>query len=826
MKKTTLLILSFLLFTFCRLYSQIYFISDRAQIGYLNTTDCSITNFTTPGSIAIPTFPDRYTDIAIHPDGRLFGFTVENEPQISYLVDIHSLSRIKKYTLLTLGETDDNEDTALTISPDGEFFFGRTLFRSFDPVTGRIRERGGIGATGIFQGDLAFWNQKLYGGTIYGIVGTRRVSISEIDVFDARFSNVVYETEVDSICLSAMAPFYDETTEQMELMVSTSCRAGNDNRRNYFKTLNLEDSMLVDYCDFNFPLSTSRGLNRAVPLGMSSEDEFRTNFELRLDLDKDNSRGRLIDHFTIDSLCTVKFPIGDNDVWVQSTNDLVDSIQITVAEGILSLGEEVIIAPTDSNFTIKGQGSSRLTAINTGQVSDEQVAEFIEAVLFEITADDPQSGDREIQTLLFANGQVSDTARSFIPVKVDETLFAGEDTSVDICDGKFLRLFPEIENARPGGRWEPSLSGGEGRFSPFEDKPGLFRYIVSEGGCQPDTANVTVNVSKAPPLDIFRESDLSEFGFFCIGDTLQWDISDEIGDLEYAWNDDREGPIQEITETGNYILVVFDPSVNCTFNYEFLAAFSNESTSGGETLEVCFGETVSWRSSQYTIFQDTTLCETRTNADGCSSTECLELIVSRGSPAPQNVFLCEGDSYEFYGRDLTETGTYIQEFETANRCDSNITLNLQSFPTYSFQIDTTISEGEIVNLIGVDFTSGGTFNVRFQTVAGCDSTYQINIDVVSSVDELGGERTVWAANSLKVGQAGYQLRSDLTSEVLIKRMVIVDVLGRQHFQIEDQRLDAVETTCQPQTPGAYWCFAELSVKGKDHVFNQKIMVTN
>ncbi|HKK73869.1 MAG TPA: hypothetical protein VJ953_02250 [Saprospiraceae bacterium] len=564
---------------------------------------------------------------------------------------------------------------------------------------------------------------------------------------------------------------------------------------------------------------------RDIILGLTSEDEFRTNFSLRLDLDKDNSRGRLIDHFIIDSLCTVRFPIADQDAWVQSKLGPVDSIRFTVAEGLLHPGEEVLFAEANPAFSIQGQGTDRLMAVNTGGATDAEVAEFIRRVRFEIIADNPQSGEREIHTQLFAGGQASDIARSFLPVDTDKVLYAGEDVTVDVCDGRFKRLFEEIPGAREGGRWSPELFNDD-QFSSAEDEEGVYQYILEEGGCQADTALVTVDVIDAPPLNIYGEEQQSFWPpeFFCTGDTVVWDISDRIGDLEYGWGGGLDGPVQNLTEAGNYLLSVYDESTNCRFDYRANIFFLDTARVWNETREACFGDTVEWVGGDYVVFQDTTICVVSSSANDCEITNCLEVDVVGDATANRQEFgICQGEAYNFFGQALTGSGIYSHSIPRSFQCDSLIVLDFTVHPNYNIFVDTTLLPGQSLEIAGQTFSEPGAYTIPLTTEAGCDSVYQVRLDVTTPTSSVS-DPDIWAHNLLQVGQDVYQLRSHTSSIIQIKQLRIVDMLGRITFQTANTPADDRIARWRPVSAGTYWCHAVVEIDGRKTVFRQKIVV--
>ncbi len=830
MKKRILLLCFFSFIILCS-KAQIYYNDTGNFIGKVDMVPCEVTQL--GEALLTIKFPAQYSDIAISPDGRLYGFTGSSQLKESYLIEIDIVNRMHVDTILTLTKdnTLDVNVTSLVVDNKGIFYFGSATIQSYDPQANILTGRGDLYSNDNLDGDLVFFNDKLYGGTVGIFSADPRRNIYEIDTTNAANSIVVFEANSDTICLSAMTVFWDNMAREKKLIASTTCRY-NGNRRTYIDAINLDSSTLETLCAFNIPLEYLRGNDREVILGMTSEDEFRNNFDLRLDLDLDNSRGRLIDHFIIDSLCTVKFPIGDADIWVRSQLGAIDSVSIQVAEGILAPGEEVIFAEVHPDFDIKGQGTARLVAVNKGQATDRDVEDFLGQVWFEITADLPTSGQREIHTQLFAQGQASDIARSFIPVQVDVPLTAGPDVIADICDGNRQHaLFDFLEGARQGGRWYPELREGErGFFIPAVDTPGVYSYIAEEGGCRPDTAKVTVNLIEGPPISVDGDSELQKLITICPGDSLVWDIAEGVGDYFYLWSDSRQGPRQvftfEDTEKRHLLVLQSNGPEQCPYEYQLLLRAGQERVEIEQQISVCSGDHFTWDEQTFTVHKDTLICTDFRRALECDSTHCLRILVQEPEINNRSVNICEGNIIDFYGQQLSETGVYTKTFQNAIGCDSTISLNLMVSPSYFIEIDTLIQQGDTIRIAGQTFNEAGRYRIPYRTNAGCDSTYQVNIDFTTSTDLVEKEPVIWASNIIKTGTANYQLQSKSGAEIFIEKMVITDMLGRLCFQIENTKIGAVKAIWEPRQSGTYWCYAELSMNGRNKIFTQKVIVVD
>ena len=98
--------------------------------------------------------------------------------------------------------------------------------------------------------------------------------------------------------------------------------------------------------------------------------------------------------------------------------------------------------------------------------------------------------------------------------------------------------------------------------------------------------------------------------------------------------------------------------------------------------------------------------------------------------------ICQGSAYTENGFNVSEAGVYTQNLQTINGCDSVVTLTLTVNPVYSFTIDATINQGETYHGNGFEVSEAGTYTQNLQTVNGCDSVIVLNLTVNSSLGDV------------------------------------------------------------------------------------------
>ena len=122
--------------------------------------------------------------------------------------------------------------------------------------------------------------------------------------------------------------------------------------------------------------------------------------------------------------------------------------------------------------------------------------------------------------------------------------------------------------------------------------------------------------------------------------------------------------------------------------------------------------------------------------NGCDSIVTLTLTVNPVESTTLSVTICDGTTYTENGFNVSEAGTYTQNLQTVNGCDSIVTLNLTINPTYNITIDASINEGETYEENGFSESEAGTYVHTLQSEFGCDSVITLNLTVNSSLNDV------------------------------------------------------------------------------------------
>ncbi|HOZ30108.1 MAG TPA: T9SS type A sorting domain-containing protein, partial [Bacteroidales bacterium] len=187
----------------------------------------------------------------------------------------------------------------------------------------------------------------------------------------------------------------------------------------------------------------------------------------------------------------------------------------------------------------------------------------------------------------------------------------------------------------------------------------------------------------------------------------------------YTWreNEYTEGGIfYDSLQTVNSCDSVY--ILNLTVNpvYEFV-----------ENHGICSGDTYTWRENEYSvegIYYDSLL-----TVNSCDSVYILNLTVHPVYEFEEDATICDGDTYIWRENEYSVEGIYYDSLQTEYSCDSVYILNLSVYPVYEFEEDESICQGDIYTWRGDEYTEEGTYYDNLQTVNSCDSIYILNLSI-------------------------------------------------------------------------------------------------
>jgi len=207
------------------------------------------------------------------------------------------------------------------------------------------------------------------------------------------------------------------------------------------------------------------------------------------------------------------------------------------------------------------------------------------------------------------------------------------------------------------------------------------------------------------------------------------DVSASVA-AEICLGDDYSFGSQTLTAAGVYN-EVFQSEAGCDSTVT-LTLSVNPVYDRDEAVSICAGESFVFGSQ--TLTNAGVFMETFESISGCDSTVTLTLTVNPTYSNPQSATICEGESFTLGSQTLTTSGVFTEVFQTVFGCDSTITLTLTVNESYDETEVASICEGESFIFDGQPLTVAGEYEEVFQSAQGCDSTVTLVLSVNPAYD--------------------------------------------------------------------------------------------
>ncbi|MEE1303100.1 MAG: T9SS type A sorting domain-containing protein, partial [Bacteroidales bacterium] len=207
------------------------------------------------------------------------------------------------------------------------------------------------------------------------------------------------------------------------------------------------------------------------------------------------------------------------------------------------------------------------------------------------------------------------------------------------------------------------------------------------------------------------------------------------------------------------------------------------------TATICQGSELNI--SGFNVTEGGVYTQNLTSINGCDSIVTLTVTELPTVHTDLTLTICEGTSLNFSGFNVSEAGIYTQTHTSVNGCDSIVTLTLNVNPTFDTTINATINAGETYAEFGFNETEAGTYVQNLQTVNGCDSTITLILDVNSSLMDVEHSELSFYPNPTN---------SKITFSSTIESIEVIDLTGRCVLTFSNAR----EINIESLPAGAYY----------------------
>ena len=117
---------------------------------------------------------------------------------------------------------------------------------------------------------------------------------------------------------------------------------------------------------------------------------------------------------------------------------------------------------------------------------------------------------------------------------------------------------------------------------------------------------------------------------------------------------------------------------------------------------------------------------------GCDSTVTIHASIYKNSLLILDTAICDGQNLSVGNQILNQAGSYPINLKSSHGCDSSVIINLGINPIYLRLIDTGFCDGNVLKIGNQSFDKTGTYSLTLASNAGCDSSFQIKLNVLPS----------------------------------------------------------------------------------------------
>ncbi len=163
---------------------------------------------------------------------------------------------------------------------------------------------------------------------------------------------------------------------------------------------------------------------------------------------------------------------------------------------------------------------------------------------------------------------------------------------------------------------------------------------------------------------------------------------------------------------------------------------------------ICQGDTV--RLGRRSLTRSGRFTERLTSVDGCDSIVTINLTVNPSFDLDIDTTICRGDTVFLGNQAITTDGFYSRMLQTVNGCDSLIALNLTVIDTFFTSRNVTICEGDTFMLGDQLITEAGTYTQNLVSLSGCDSITEVRLTVAEAFN-ISLDQTICDGDSFLLG---------------------------------------------------------------------------
>lgn len=174
---------------------------------------------------------------------------------------------------------------------------------------------------------------------------------------------------------------------------------------------------------------------------------------------------------------------------------------------------------------------------------------------------------------------------------------------------------------------------------------------------------------------------------------------------------------QTVSSTGTYLDTL--PAITGCDTVVTYQVSVNSYIAANASYSICSGQSVTFNGQQYSSAG--TYFDTIPALTGCDTIYTIVINVGGYINTSQQVQLCNGSTFTVNGIAYSAPASVLDTLAGVNSCDTIITYNLVSVPSFNTSANVSICEGESYFAGGAQQTVSGTYIDTLTSAGGCDS---------------------------------------------------------------------------------------------------------
>ena len=244
---------------------------------------------------------------------------------------------------------------------------------------------------------------------------------------------------------------------------------------------------------------------------------------------------------------------------------------------------------------------------------------------------------------------------------------------------------------------------------------------------------------------LFLEEFKTFFDFdLCVGEFV--DINGERIEADTFWQDTL------IAITGADSLLIYDVNFHPHFPTDTIC------------LTFCESDSIMYEQTVYT--QDTIWIDSTYSIHNCDSFTRIEIKMLEVYSAIDSLVLCEGTTYPFGNEVISESGLFVDTFQTSSGCDSIVGVQVSFLEAFFQENEQQLCQGDTALFNGLVITQDTVFTDTLLSVNACDSIVSHAYLFLEAFESELSQYAICAGDSLMIDTFAFHESGNYSLQLL------------------------------------------------------------